>query len=271
MRRLLGLLVIVLFITLFALVIASGGFGYEVPPSRVRELAKQFLIYAYNPFNATFTAKSPEAVTSIVWDFRGLDTLFETLVFYLAIIGALSLYRGIESEKRTETSFLGLSPIVKTVTKITTGIIVAVAASIALHGHLTPGGGFQGGATAAVAPLLILIVFSKYFLENLGLRKNVLLALRSIGLLGIGMTAFSALIIGLVANSPAYVFQNQPKPDAPIGLPAYIGDSLISGTLWFFNFFEMFAVAAGFTVIFLLLGIPEGEILKQLKEEVREH
>ncbi len=270
--RVIGLVVITLFVVVFSLVLALGGLGWMLPMENVRMIAREYLRIAYNPFDMNYTVMSPEAVTSIVWDFRGLDTLFETVVFYLAIIGSVALARGIKSsppEKKVEA--YGLSLIVKTVTRITIGMIIAIAASIALHGHLTPGGGFQGGATAAIAPLLVLVIFSKYYLENLGVRKNVMLSIRSIGLLGIGLTAFSVLIIGLLSGVNAYVFQNQPKSTAPIGLPYQIGGQLISGTLWFFNIFEMFAVAAGFTIIFLLLSIPERDVLKCIKEEGGEY
>ncbi len=270
--RVIGAIVITLFIAVFSLVVALGGLGYILPPENVRELARQYLLIAYNPFNKTFTVFSPEVVTSIVWDFRGLDTLFETVVFYLAIIGSVALARGIKPSKpEKDISQYGLSPIVKTVTRITVGMILAIAASIALHGHLTPGGGFQGGATAAVVPLLILVIFSKYYLETRGVSKNVMLSIRSFGLIGIGLTAFIVLIIGLMSGTNAYVFQNQPKPDAPVGLPALLNGQVISGTLWFFNLFEMFAVAAGFTIVFLLLSIPERDVFKYLKEEGEEY
>jgi hypothetical protein len=92
------------------------------------------------------TVYSPESVTSIVWDFRGLDTLFETMVFYLAIIGSIALARGYKLFMTRDIDWekLGLSPIVKTVTRLTAPLIVVVAISIALHGHLTPGGGVPG-------------------------------------------------------------------------------------------------------------------------------
>ncbi|RLG83564.1 MAG: sodium:proton antiporter [Thermoprotei archaeon] len=260
---------IVIFVLLLSLVLTAGGLGYILPPPKIRDIPLIYLIRSYWPFSKYFTVMSPEVVTSIVWDFRGLDTLFETVVFYLAIIASIAVMRGIfSSKKEVDLAKLGMSPIVKTVTKITIGMILAVAASIALHGHLTPGGGFQGGATAAVVSLVMLVVFSKYYLETHGVSKNSMLVIRSLGLLGVGLTAFIVVIIGLLNGVNAYVFQNQPKIVADVGMPVTIGGALISGTLWFFNLFEMFAVAAGFTIIFLLLAIPEKEVLEQLKKEV---
>ena len=66
---------------------------------------------------------------------------------------------------------------------------------IILHGHLTPGGGFPGGAVMATLIALILIAFGKGFSGKL-LRKDYLLGTESLGLL-----AFAALaLLGLGAT-----------------------------------------------------------------------
>ncbi len=266
MKRLLGLLIILSFIIAMSFVLIVAG-NTLLPGETVRGLAVVYLRYAFNKDNPDFTVFSPEAVTSIVWDYRGLDTVFETMVFFLAIIGAVALARGVAKPEKPEGKELGLSLIVKTVTRITSVLIIVVAASIALHGHLTPGGGFQGGATAAVAPLLILIVFSQYFLIERGVSKDLMLGIRSIGLTGIGIVAVIAYIIGLLMNKYAYVLQNQAKPTSPVSIPAWFNGQLISGTLWFFNLFEFLAVMAGFTIVFLLLTIPERVYKAEEKKE----
>ena len=255
----------VIFVALLALVYTLGALGYRVPPPTPRDLAMVYLTTTFNPSNPLFSAMAPEAVTAIVWDYRGLDTLFETAVFFLAIIASVALMRGVSLPEKPPSSAEGMSLIVKTVTKLTIGMILAVAASIAFHGHLTPGGGFQGGATAAVAPLVALVVFSVYFLERSGVTKNRMLGLRSAGLLGIGLTAFLVLIGALLSGGTAFVFQNQPKPAAPIGLPWRIDGALTGGTLFLFNVFEALAVSAGFTIVFLLLAVPEEEAIKVVR------
>ena len=271
-RHIVALGSLIMSTAVLALATASGGLGYVLPLPHVRELAYWYLITVLNPSSKVFTAMSPEAVTSIVWDYRGLDTLFETSVFFLAIIGSIALMRGIRIvPERLRNYSSGMSPIVKTVTRITAGMIIAVAASIALHGHLTPGGGFQGGATAAVAPLLIMVVFSIYFIIKSGVTEERMLVLRTAGLMGIVLTAFSACIIAASLGVQAYVFQNQPKSSAGVGLPATIMGSLTSGTLIFFNLFEFFAVAAGFTIVFLLLSIPENMVRQALRGVKDEH
>jgi len=255
-KHAIAVLSIVLFVLAMSLLLTVAG-GLYIPSISVRPLAELYLNTTYNPWNREFTALSPEGVTAIVWDYRGLDTVFETTVFYLAIIASIAIARGIRKYSAPPGKELGLSLIVRTVTRITTTLIVAVAISIALHGHLTPGGGFQGGATAAVAPLLILVAFSHYFLLKRGVSKDLMLVIRSLGLAGIGVVAIATYLVAIASGLPGFVLQNQPKPLSPVNLPAYLGGQLISGTLWFFNIFEFFAVMAGFTIVFLLLAIPE--------------
>lgn len=259
-KRLLEPLILVIFIVATSLLLVLSH-RYFTPQLEIRPLAVFYLVNTYNP-QSPYTANSPEAVTAIVWDYRGLDTLYETMVFFLALIGGLALARGASLKGATQgtaSGERGLSLIVKTVTRITAPMIVAVGASIGLHGHLTPGGGFQGGATIAVVPMVIIIVFSVGFLIERNMRKEQMLVLRSIGLIGIGLTAISVYLAGLALGVKAYVFQNMAKPNAPISAPATLGGQLISGTLWFFNLFEMIAVAAGFVVAFLVVSSMRGE------------
>jgi len=270
-KRLLGLLIIISFIIALSFVLIVAG-DMLLPNKAIRGLAILYLRYAFNKDNPDFTVFSPEAVTSIVWDYRGLDTVFETMVFFLAIIGAVALARGVVKLEKPKEGELGLSIIVKTVTRITSVLIIVVAASIALHGHLTPGGGFQAGSTAAVASALIVVVFSLYGLLKVGVSKDRLLALRSLGLMGIFLTSLLIFIIGLIIGSTAFIMQNQPKPLSQLGYPYEIGGVLVSGTPLILNIFEAIAVVMAFTLLFLVLSISEEDALDALRGgEKHEH
>lgn len=255
-RHVINILTITALLLGLSLLITISG-GYIIPGATVRDLAMFYLYTTFNPSFEKLTVNSPEAVTAIVWDYRGLDTLFETAVFYLALIAGLALARGSLFKVTSISSSHGLSLIVKTATKITAPMIVTVGAAIALHGHLTPGGGFQGGATAAVVPMILIVVFSAMFLLQRGVSKEKMLVLRSTGLMGIGITAIALYLAGLVIGSKAFVFQNMAKPVSNMAFPTYIHGALISGTLWFFNLFEFIAVAAGFTLAFMILTTTE--------------
>jgi multicomponent Na+:H+ antiporter subunit B len=256
---------LVLLVAILSMALSMGGFGFAMPPSDVRTLARIFLNTTFNLDDKYryISAMSPEAVTAIVWDYRGLDTLFETSVMFIAIVGALAISRGAgEKLLKTSVSKQGMSLITKTITRITIVMILAVAASIALHGHLTPGGGFQGGATIAVVPMLLIVVFSLYlFSKMMTVYKAV--TLRSIGLIGIALSTFIVLIIALLYGSSAYVFQNQPKIYSQYGLPSYIEPIVLGGTLLLFNTFEAFAVAFGFVALFILFTFPE-DVMKNI-------
>lgn len=92
-------------------------------------------------------------VTSVVVNYRSLDTLGEVTILFLAAIGlGAVLTTTIRKEDRdTEKASLILS----TGCKFLFPFILLFGAYIFIHGHLTPGGGFQGGAIIASAFLLM--------------------------------------------------------------------------------------------------------------------
>lgn len=248
---------VALVVVLLAYVIGAGGLG-PLAPRELRELAASYLINTYNPWNVTLSALSLEAVTAIVWDYRGLDTFFETAVLFASIVGVSLVFRGYR--ERPGISGRGLSEIVKTSTRVLLPLIPVAGISIALHGHLTPGGGFQGGSFIAVLLVLSTVVFSLDFVVERGLTSGRLLALRSIGLAGIFATSVALLAVGLVLGAEAYVFQNMAREGSWLSMPQWLFDRPTGGTLLFFNVFESLAVAAGLSLAFLVLSLREEEV-----------
>jgi len=134
---------------------------------------------------------APNLVTSIVVTYRGLDTLGEVTVLFLATAGVgFLLRRKKEKKKKKRTS----SEILQTGTAFLFPIIVLFGVYIFIHGHLTPGGGFQGGVVIATAFLLLILSDVNYQFNHtlLGLIESlsgfifVLLALLGLLLLGHG-------------------------------------------------------------------------------------
>lgn len=264
-----------LFVIIGSLLAISYGIAAQatgmIPQTDLRKLAEFYAKNTLNTDDKFLWSASPEAVTAIVWDYRGFDTLFETSVFFLAIIACVAIFE-VEMPLRPKSGQAaqrsqGLSVIVKVVTKIVGLIIVCVSASVALHGQLTPGGGFQGGAALAVLPILFIMAMSRYALEDRNVSRNRMLVMRSLGLLGIGTTVILPLIIGLATGNPAFIMQNQVKPDSPVSLPPAIADRMMGGSLWLLNLSEYLAVGAGFTLTFILLSLPENVFRKILESE----
>ncbi|HDZ36166.1 MAG TPA: cation:proton antiporter [Thermococcus sp.] len=82
--------------------------------------------------------------------------------------------------------------IVKTMARATIPLIGIFGAYVVSHGHLTPGGGFQGGATIAGAGVLFLIAFG---LSEMKKRydKHLYSALEGVG----GLVFLGAAMLGL--------------------------------------------------------------------------
>lgn len=94
-------------------------------------------------------------VTSVVVTYRGLDTLGEVTILFLtaAIIG---LMLKAESEKKRKPVHQ-TSEFLVTASRVLIPAISLFGIYIFMNGHLTPGGGFQGGAILASAFILLLM------------------------------------------------------------------------------------------------------------------
>jgi len=92
-------------------------------------------------------------VTSVVVNYRGFDTLGEVTVLFIATIGlgAVLTASGREKIRKTEPASL----VIYTGCRLLFPLILIFGTYIFIHGHLTPGGGFQGGAIIASGFLLI--------------------------------------------------------------------------------------------------------------------
>jgi len=55
----------------------------------------------------------------------------------------------------------GMTLIVKTITRLTVGLILLFGIYIVLHGHLSPGGGFAGGVIIALSFVHLMLAFGK--------------------------------------------------------------------------------------------------------------
>ena len=96
----------------------------------------------------------------------------------------------------------GMSRIVKTMASITLPLTMIYGLYIIAHGHLTPGGGFQGGAVVASACIMILVAYGSVWTMG-KIKEKRLSAFESLGALGFVCLAFFGLIFG--AN---YFFNN---------------------------------------------------------------
>ena len=120
------------------------------------------------PYGDAVNALAPKqrlvtnAVTAVNFDYRGFDTLGEEFMLLAAVTGTVVLLRGSRGEGTTDRPARVPGRAVErradattAVTRIGAWVLLLFGLYMALHGTVTPGGGFQGGAVIASALLLV--------------------------------------------------------------------------------------------------------------------
>jgi multicomponent Na+:H+ antiporter subunit B len=134
------------------LIIAAGVFYSlkEIPFGATKSKVREY--YLDNGIKQT---GAKNVVTSVVVNYRGFDTLGEVTVLFLAAIGLSAVLYRKKEEKRKKRRKSSL--ILYTGCRFLFPLILLFGAYIFIHGHLTPGGGFQGGAIIASGFLLTML------------------------------------------------------------------------------------------------------------------
>ncbi len=162
----------------------------------------------------------PNIVTAVLADYRGYDTMFETVVIFAAGIACLfllrthktvepdiRLYRHVPTgitlriEKggrfpedsryfeRLDSAWVPYDLIVKTTCRLVIPFIQIFALYVIAHGHYSPGGGFQGGVIMGASLVLFAIAFDlRSAIRRMGERMIMLLAALGVGIYaGVGI------------------------------------------------------------------------------------
>jgi multicomponent Na+:H+ antiporter subunit B len=88
-----------------------------------------------------------------------------------------------------------MSRIVKTMASVTFPLTMIYGLYIIAHGHLTPGGGFQGGAVVASSCALILVAYGSVWTMG-KIKEKSLSVFESLGAIGFIGLAFFGLLFG---------------------------------------------------------------------------
>ena len=138
----------------------------------------------------------------------------------------------------------GMSLIVKTITRLTVGLILLYGIYIILHGHISPGGGFAGGVIIALSLAHIMLAYGK----DMALNK---LPKRAMSLLE-GTGAIMFLGIALLGFTGGYFFLNFISKGEPFKL-------FSAGIIPICNIAISLKVGAGFFAIFVALVLLKFE------------
>ena len=94
-------------------------------------------------------------VATVVFDYRGFDTLGEELMLFAAVAAVALLLREAREEEAKHVADPVRSDAVRVVGLAAVPVAVLVGLYVVAFGYLTPGGGFQGGVVIALALLLV--------------------------------------------------------------------------------------------------------------------
>ncbi len=110
---------------------------------------------AYYAENSAEDVGAANIVSAVVVTYRGLDTLGEVTILFLsaAVISFFLKNQNNSSNRNIRES----SELLNSASSILISIIFLFGVYVFLNGHLTPGGGFQGGAIIASGVVLLLI------------------------------------------------------------------------------------------------------------------
>ena len=127
----------------FLLLVITGTLDFGTPPMRVGQAIVQA---------TPDQVGSANIVTAVVLGFRGLDTLGELSILFAAATAGGLILGGSATRARADGGF-----ILRAGSDLLYPLLLVAGLYIVIHGHLTPGGGFQGGVILAAAFFLPLL------------------------------------------------------------------------------------------------------------------
>lgn len=142
------------------------------------------------------------AVTTIVFDYRGMDTLGEELILFVSVVAVTMLLRERRDEshritveaERAESHPRG-SDAVRALGVGAVGITILLGLYIVAHGQLSPGGGFQGGVILGAGLMAIYATGNFVVLRQMG-TYEWMEPVEAAGAAGLALLAVGGLIAG---------------------------------------------------------------------------
>ena len=92
-------------------------------------------------------------VSGIYLNYRLYDSLFELIIFSMAVLG-VRFYLNADESKKPRVMRIAESPVVRIAADLMFGPIIMIGLYLIVFGHLSPGGGFSGGAVGGSGLLL---------------------------------------------------------------------------------------------------------------------
>jgi multicomponent Na+:H+ antiporter subunit B len=183
-------------LVLFLLAAAGVGVLYVAAVARMPEFGSGFHPYRDRAVAAGDAHATANIVSAVNYDQRALDTFGEETILLGAVIGAAALLRTVAEEREQPAASDGARVLeaVRVVGYVMLPVTLLIGVDVVVHGHLTPGGGFQSGIVLGTAVHLLYLTGHYRALERL--RPVPVYA----GGEAVGTAAFAAIgLAGMVA------------------------------------------------------------------------
>lgn len=182
------------------------------------------------------------AVSAVNFDYRAFDTLGEEFILFAAVVGVAALLRlqreETESQPEDHAPERRVPETSEALRSFGLGLVgptLVLGIYVVVHGHLTPGGGFQGGVILASALLLVYLSEEYLALRRVRPIRGIEL-LEASGAGGLVLIGVAGLVFGTA------FFQNV----LPLGES---GTLLSAGTIGLGNVAVGMAVQGGFVLL----------------------
>lgn len=196
-----------------------------------------------------FSRATANVVASVNFDQRALDTLGEETILLGSVTGVMALLRPATEEREYHVSGRRTAlDATRVVGYLMLPVTIALGIDLIVHGHLTPGGGFQGGVVLAAGLHLLYITGSFRALDRLR-PVNVF----DIGE-ALGAAAFAAIGLAGIAVGGTFLVNLLPT--------GKLGNLFSSGSVVLLNIAVGVEVACGMTVLLAQFLAQEITIVK---------
>ena len=146
----------------------------------------------------------------------------------------------------------GMTKIVKTISSIIFPFTMIFGLYVIVHGHLTPGGGFQGGAVVASSLAMIIVAYgSSWTMKKI--KEENLSVLESVGAVSFTILALLGIVFGTVFFNNFLVGKNLLFGVVP-DFGSTIGNINTAGVIPLMNFAVGIKVIVGLFAIVLVMA-----------------
>ena len=157
-------------------------------------------VSSYYVENAYGDTKVPNLVTAVLADYRSFDTMFETCVVFIAVLGIFMLLKKEDLSEDDLSASTPLPPnnlIIRVSSRFMVPFIQLFGLYVVAHGHYSPGGGFQGGVILGASLILLAMAYDMQFVQKLLSMKRM-----------ISLAAFGVLIFAGWGLVPVFLGHN---------------------------------------------------------------